>query len=353
MSELSRSGSIWRKLPLISFIVSEWQYWYAERTRPCDSLAPMPKDASGLPPYPIDMQSRLLSLPDGFLDEAGVPYNCATSRYPAGYHPTTIAQFALAQWNAYLSTGDEKHRKSFMIQANWLVAHESRMHDDTGGWPFTFSVPTWYCVKVPWLCALTQGNGIAVLIRAYRLTGKEVFLQVARRAVRTFELDIRDGGVKTSIGDDGVFFEECASYPASHILNGYISSLFGLYDYIAITGDAYIAALIQRSLATLHTLIDQFDTGYWSRYDLLHKFLAPRFYHNKHSLLLEALARYSNCEHCVALAARWRGYQHSLRCRLCYFLVRRFTRYRRGLQHFGIRGAFFHILSRDRRLYSD
>jgi len=336
------ASSTWHSLPIIGFLVSEWQFWRAEQTRPCYGLAPMPHDASELPPYPIDMWP-LMALPYGILDEAGVPYNGPREYPPPVYHPTTIAQYALTQWNAYLATGDEKYRQAFITQAHWLVAHELRLADDAGGWSIPYA-SRFYNTPESWLSALTQGNGISVLVRAYRLTGEDVFLQVARRAIRTFELDIRDGGISTSVGDNGVFFEEVAVYPASHILNGYIFALFGLYDYVDLTGDPQIAALIERSLATLHTLIDQYDTGYWSRYDLLHGHLASRFYHDQHSTLLRALARYSGCEHCVALAARWTGYQRSLKCLLRYFISSRIARYRRGLRRLGIRGVFFQIL---------
>src|SRR5438552_157577 len=81
----------------------------------------------------------------------------------------------------------------------------------------------------PWLSALTQGNCVSVLVRAYQLTDEEIFLKVARRAIRSFELDIQNGGVSVFVGDDGIFFEEVAVSPAAHILNGYILALFGLY----------------------------------------------------------------------------------------------------------------------------
>jgi hypothetical protein len=336
------ASTIWHRLPIIGFLASEWQAWHEEQVKPCYGLTPRPPDGTELAPYPIDMWP-LLALPSGTLDETGVLYCNRSKRFPPAYHPTPIAQYALARWNVYLATGDEKDRQAFMTQAYWLAAHESRFAGDTGGWPIPFASPDYHTPE-SYLSALTQGNGISVLVRAYQLTHEEAFLEVARRAVRTYELDIQDGGISTAVGETGVFFEEVAAYPASHILNGYIFALFGLYDYVALTGDAHIAALIGRSLATLYTLIDQFDTGYWSRYDLLRTDPAPRFYHDQHSVLLEALARYSNCEHCVELAARWRGYQHSLRCRLCYFIVSRFARYRRGLQRLGIRGAFSHIL---------
>lgn len=329
MKGLSRRQSLYRTLPVIGIFVWEWEVWRKYWTQPLYRLASIPDDTSGLPPYPIDMWP-LLVYPDGPLDEAGVLYTSQTELFPASYQPTNIAQYALANWNAYLTTGEEKHKQAFLIQARWLVAHETRIADDTCGWPIPFPFDEYYAPK-PWLSALTQSVGISVLVRAYRLTGEGAFLQVARRAIRTFQLDILDGGVSARIGDNGVFFEEIAVYPAAHILNGYILSLFGLYDYVALTDNAQVAALIRRSLVTLHTLIDDFDLGYGSRYDLLFGHPASRFYHALHVTLFEALAQYSGCQHCAALAARWAGYQHGLKPFVSYFMGR-FARYRRALR---------------------
>jgi hypothetical protein len=234
-----------------------------------------------------------------------------------------------------------------MIQAHWLVTHEKRLENDASGWPIPFPAKS-YNTPETWLSAMTQGTVISVLARAYRLTGEDVFLQTARRAVRTFELDIKDSGVSTIVGNNGIFFEEVASYPATHILNGYIFALFGLYDYVALTKEAHVTSLIQRSLVTLHTLIDEFDMGYWSRYDLLLHKPASLFYHSLHVNLLEALSEYSGCEHCKQLGERWNGYQHNFRCILSYFIMSRLTRYRQGLRRMGIRATFLRILSMER-----
>ena len=73
--------------------------------------------------YPIDMSS-LLALPPGTLDTAGVP--CDGSL--AAYHPTTIAQYALAHWNRYLATNDENHRNVFLTQSGLdeILARENK-----------------------------------------------------------------------------------------------------------------------------------------------------------------------------------------------------------------------------------
>lgn len=276
-------------------------------------------------PYPIDMYPLLVS-PPGTLDETGVLYNAPSCINPATYHPTDIAQYALAHWDAYLTNGENEHKEAFMTQARWLLAHELHLTDDASGWPIPFPSHAYHASQ-PWLSALTQGTVISVLVRAYQLTSEGAFLRTVRRAVRTFELDILDGGVNAPIGDNGVFFEEVAVYPAAHILSGYMLALFGLYDYVALTEDSNVEALIERSVSTLHTLLDAFDTGYWTRYDLLHKHLAPWFYHSLHVTLLEVLTRYSGCEHCVALVAHWGGYQHHLGCRLRYLIASRATTY--------------------------
>src|SRR2546423_7108038 len=330
MSGQPRRRSLWLSLPIIGFIISEWQVWRQEQMQPCYRLTSMPRETPELPPYPLDMEP-LLALPFGTLDEFGVPYNAPTNKSPAAYQPTTIAQYGLANWNAYLTTGDEKYREAFMIQARWLIGHVLPLVDDTAGWPIPFASP-YYTTPEQWLSALTQGNAISVLVRAYRLTKEDIFLYVARRAIRSFERDIRDGGVSSSIGGNRGFFEEVAVNPAQPILNGYLLALFGLYDYVSISSEPQIAVLIQRSLATLHALLERFDMGYWSYYDLLFKKPATLFYHALHVTLLEALVQYSGCEHCAALAAHWAGYQCSRSSKVRYFLASRIARYRRGLQ---------------------
>jgi heparosan-N-sulfate-glucuronate 5-epimerase len=332
MSSQTKSHSLFQTLPPARSIVSVWQGWCEEQKKPRYRRTTVLENSIHLPAYPLDMWP-LLTLPLGTLDEVGVPYNAPTEKYPATYHPTTIAQYALAHWNSYLATEDEKHRKAFMIQAYWLIQHEERFEDGRSGWLIPFPVPEYYVSK-PWLSAMTQGECISVLVRAYRLSGEDAFLQGAQRAIRTFELDIRDGGVCSHTGDEGMFFEEVAAYPSAHILNGYLFALFGLYDYIALTDDPKVVELITSSLITLHKLINTYDVGYWSCYDLLHKRMATQFYHSLHVLQLEALAHLSGCEHCAVVAARWASYQQSSICQLRYFITSRilgsnlFTRWR-------------------------
>jgi glycosyltransferase involved in cell wall biosynthesis len=284
------------------------------------------KGANGvLSSYPVAMSSFLIS-PDCTLDTAGVPYPANQT----GYDPATVTHYALASWNEYLTTGAENHRKAFLKQAYWLIDHESPIGDDAGGWPISLPRP-YYHSGSPWLSALVQGSALSVLLRAYQLTHEEKFLAVVQRVVRTFERDILDGGVSTPVGADGIFFEEVAVYPAAHKLSGFIFALFGLYDYVAFTGSTRVEELIQRSLTTMHDLLNEFDTGFWTRSDLLNGRLATPSHLALQSTLLEALAGRCGCEHCETLASRWKHYQRRPGSRLRYLITSRCAAYGRYL----------------------
>jgi glycosyltransferase involved in cell wall biosynthesis len=273
-------------------------------------------DISKLFSYPIDMQ-LLLDQEQYKLDDAGVPLHVN----PRGYHPTIIAQCALVQWNQYLTSHCQSYRDIFLMQAQWFVENEIRLVEGASGWPITLPHPDVYG-EGTWLSAVTQGLAISVLLRAYQLTREKSFLDLAHRAVRTFEQDILDGGVCAPVGDNGVFFEEIAVYPALHTFSGFILALLGLYDYVTFTDNVQIRALIQRSIATMHLLLGEFDTGFWTRIDLLHRHVASPTQLSLQITLLEAITAYSGCEHCSMLVSRWRSYQCRLIPRLRYLISR-------------------------------
>jgi glycosyltransferase involved in cell wall biosynthesis len=334
---MSARRSPWSALPKISLIFGERALWRAEVERTLPALVDPALGAPDRPAYPIDF-SMALDLPYGTLDSEGIPFNKARGAYPAIHHPTTIAQYALALWNRALATQDSAGYGAFLRQARWLLEHETRLPDGASGWPLTFPQPGFHA-PANWLSALTQGNVISVLTRAYRLTADAGYLECARRAIQTFERDVLDGGVAAPVGD-GVFFEEVAVYPVARILNGFILALFGLYDYVDVTQDNQIAQLINRSIETLHSFVEDFDTGYWTRYDLLNRRLASIFYQSLHATLIEALSQRTGCAHCAALASKWNGYLHSKKSRRRYLRASRMNRYRSAFVRY-LRRAYF------------
>ncbi|HET9999910.1 MAG TPA: glycosyltransferase [Ktedonobacteraceae bacterium] len=209
---------------------------------------------------------------------------------------------------------DEQQRTSFLAQARWLVAHGQRITNDVICWPVSLPVtcgsPTKQC-----LSALVQGQAISVLVRAFALIGESDFLDCARRALRTFERDVLDGGVSTPMPGNGLYFEEFGVYPASHTLEGMIFAMLALDDYLKLQDDASLLSLFARAHDSLHSFLPEFDTGYWTRVNLLNRHLANSYQHKQQVYLLELLAQALHCEMCGTVAARWRRYSQRVAAR--------------------------------------
>jgi heparosan-N-sulfate-glucuronate 5-epimerase len=314
------------RIPGVRLLASEIRSLHLDRTRKRFRLADVRLDPQAIAPYPIDM-APLLEMPHGRLDEHGVPYNLWNGGFGPAYQPTSIAQYGLAQWNTYLADHDPARIEGFMAPARWLLEHEKRLVSGASVWPIPFPSPS-YGASGPWLSALTQGDVISLLVRAYLHTKDTRYLECAKRGAHAFKLDIFEGGVSAPVADFGVFFEEVATYPASRILNGYIIALLGLFDYLRVVQDESIAQLAQKSIDTLHVLLPGYDMGFWSRYDLLHRRPASRFYHSLHITLLRALAEHTGCDHCQALADRWEAYERNPINRLRYYIMTRVMRYK-------------------------
>ncbi len=195
-----------------------------------------------------------------------------------------------------------------LAQAQWLVEHEIRIDASSGGWPISSPQSAGSNAGLC-LSAVIQGCAITTLVHAYTLTHEELFFETMKRAVKTFERDILDAGVNTPVGNQGIYFEEVAVYPATHSLSGCISGLLGLYAYVALTHDEHIQALIKQALAGLHLFLPEFDTGFWTYSDLLHRHISSPEQFALQIDLLNTLSNYSHCTHCSHLVARWKKYQ--------------------------------------------
>jgi hypothetical protein len=65
----------------------------------------------------------------------------------------------------------------------------------------------------------------------------------------------------------GTMYAEYTYAPSDRILNGFIQSLVGLYDYTSITKDPLGLALFEAGDAEARAIVPSYDTGAWSMYD--------------------------------------------------------------------------------------
>lgn len=186
-----------------------------------------------------------------------------------------IFQYGLGAYDLYLETNQKDYYLRFMKSVIWAEKHQ----DSNGGWKtFIHEANNPYS-------SMAQGEGISLLLRAYQETKKNKYLNMATKAINFMQKNIDENGcAEYNLGD--IYLKE---FPEkSTVLNGWIFSLFGIYDYLLLVDDCNIKSFFDSSLQTLIKRLPDFDNGYWSKYDLSKKIASP-FYHNLHIELLLVL----------------------------------------------------------------
>lgn len=103
------------------------------------------------------------------------------------------------------------------------------------------------------------------------------YLSAALNATKPFHQLAKDGGVQAVFMDQYKWFEEYPTNPPTFVLNGFMSSLIGLYDLWKVAGKVEGTAaakdaetLFKEGFKSLHAMIPLYDTGSGSVYDLRH-----------------------------------------------------------------------------------
>lgn len=237
-------------------------------------------------------------------DSDGIPLVDYKGNIGVQYYPITIAQYALDNWELFLQTGEQGYQETFLRQSEWLVSNQ-----EMGAWSHRYEVP-YLGLRNPWVSAMAQGQGISVLLRAYQLTQDERYLRSATEAFQLFKIPIEKKGV-VCLENGSVWFEE---YPniekPSHVLNGHMWAMFGLWDYYRVTNDDEAKQLFNRGVETLKKNLYKYDTGYWVLYDQAQKnFLVDQLYIDfqiDQLHVIHAITGDTQIEH---FAVQWERYQ--------------------------------------------
>lgn len=116
----------------------------------------------------------------------------------------------------------------------------------------------------PWVSAMAQGTAIEALTRTYEAFGDRLYLALAHRALRLFEAPPPAGvAIPTAAGTR---FLQYSFAPGTPILNAFLQSLIGLYDYARASGDPLASALFSAGDAEARAEVPGYDTGAWSLY---------------------------------------------------------------------------------------
>ncbi len=210
-----------------------------------------------------------------------------------------VFQYGLGAYDLFLQTGEDRFRQKVLACADWAVEHQQK----DGSW-VTFA----YESKEHPYSSMAQGEGISLLLRAHILTGREGYLDAAHKAKEFMLIPLEQGGTTKYEGDD------CLLYEFTHsplVLNGWIFSAWGLYDYYKYTKDAFVQQIFRRTLRSMEKLLPEFDKKYWSSYCHGGKKTASAFYHKLHIAQLRVMYDLFGTEVFQQYADRWEAYQNS------------------------------------------
>jgi D-glucuronyl C5-epimerase C-terminus len=116
----------------------------------------------------------------------------------------------------------------------------------------------------PWTSAMSQGTGIEALTRAYLASHDPNYLQLAHEALPLFTAP-PPVGVRAST-PLGARYVQYTFTPGTSIINAFLQSLIGLYDYAQASKDPLAQQLFAAGDAEAQAEVPQFDTGAWSLY---------------------------------------------------------------------------------------
>jgi len=227
------------------------------------------------------------------------------------YNPIAIAQWGLGNYNLFSETSNAARLQRTLKAADWLTANLEQNSHGLWVWNHHFDWEYRETLRAPWYSGLAQGQGVSLLLRAHAQTGGGKYRQAAERAFVSLTKAIAQGGVLFEDDEKNLWIEEYLVHPPTHILNGFIWALWGVFDFYAASADASAKQIFDRCVQTLLHNLARFDTGYWSLYEQSGtqlKMLASPFYHRLHIVQLRVMARLTGERRFAEVGDRWQGY---------------------------------------------
>lgn len=255
-------------LAFIFYILSDFYKKYTSYKKYKVYLDFIDTDAPG--PYQVSLHEKYDLNPPKDEHGAIVYQHYLTGPKPV-VHPIRNTHVALAYYERYINEGDQEDFIRFKNVLDTFIKYKVELDNGSVIWyypPYKY----YENQKVPWTSAMSQGQMLAVLARAYYHTNDDSYRILGEAVLKSFETKIEDGGV---VYEDnfGLFYEEFSYWEKekrNHTLNGMLSALFGIFDFHKVTGNEKAKIILDRGVATIKKNLILYDQIYCSSYDLRH-----------------------------------------------------------------------------------
>ena len=218
-------------------------------------------------------------------------------------NPVSIIQLGLGT----LQLRDDEQLPLVAAVIDWL----ERSVDGRGLLPYRFPMPHTFPLKPPWYSSLAQGEAASLLVRAAQVLDDVQLLELADQLIEPL---LHPQPPLVTLTPEGPVLQEYPTEPPAHVLNGWITSLFGLHDVANAARDATpttrrAAEAFRAGTAALAARLHLYRTPFrWSRYDLYPHPLANTAsvsYHRLHIAQLQALHSLAGFETFASTAEEW------------------------------------------------
>lgn len=201
------------------------------------------------------------------------------------YHPVDACWYLFPQLHSYELDGDDERMTSVRATTQYLLegAETHQIPADDGPkstkeheslwFPYHFEhSPGGLDNGVPWYSGMAQGMMLSHFVRMHEVTKEQEWADIAHLVFNSFR-HYRDGRTVNdnpwfvSFIDDGsrrfTTFEE---YPSrdpnqiSHVVNGNLYAMWGIFDYLRMTEERYARKLLSRGLASLQERFNTYRT---------------------------------------------------------------------------------------------
>lgn len=220
--------------------------------------------------------------------------------------PAALAQLGLGWWERFLE-GEPQAENHYLRVCSMLL---EQAHDAGGEfrWIYDIAVPK-YRLAPPFASGLAQGQIASLMVRAHVATGASKYATAAHRAIAPLLAEHTTDLV--TMTDAGPILEEIPTEPRSHVLNGWVSALWGLLDVGLEFEDERATSAFERGCRCLVALLDWYDVGWWTKYSLYPTSLpdlAKPIYHRFQIDQMDVLGRLTGEHAFHSTARRWENY---------------------------------------------
>lgn len=250
------------------------------------------------------------------------------------YEPT-IHACGLAAYGLGLHILKRDNDQDTIVQ--FILAHLQNAVDAATGIEYSY-----WREAAPWqqgyyASGIGQGSLLSFLCRFNLKRAWPGLDEVIERIANSFLIpfESKNGFVRWLDRDSAIIEEYPINPSMSQVLNGWCRAIFGLFDYLnyrkAVLGNGTRLdekqRLLESTLSTLRRVLPNYDTGFWSLYNLPNAEekianIASIDYHNEHITWLEAMWHMTGDDIFKVYADRFRYYSSRLFMRLRALFVK-------------------------------